>query len=122
MALGYSKDYTQEFNTLYNISLDLSGWDKATIQVTAPMGGTLAIQATNDSGAVQGVTDGNATLATNFSSAQAVNVQTGTATNYIYGAGLYEYEVDARFLKLAGTPAQAGTNVGKLIIFNSKIS
>ena len=28
MALGYSNDYTQQFNTVYNIQLDMSGWDK----------------------------------------------------------------------------------------------
>jgi hypothetical protein len=122
MALGYSNDYTQQFNTVYNIQLDMSGWDKATIQVVSPVGGSIAVLATNDNGAVFGVSGGSPETATNFSSVQVKNLQTGASVNFIYGAGLYEYDVNAQFLKLNGTPAQAGTNVGKLVIFNSKIS
>jgi len=67
MALGYSNDYTQQFNTVYNIQLDMSGWDKATIQVVSPVGGSIAVLATNDNGAVFGVSGGSPETATNFS-------------------------------------------------------
>ena len=121
MAIGKPlPDYANEFNSLYKITVDLSGWDKATIQVITLNAGSLAIQASNDSGA-NASTQGNATLATNFSSVQAKNLQTGTSVNYIYGAGLYEYDVNAQFLRLQGNPAAAGTNVYKLLIFNQKI-
>ena len=113
-------DYATEFNSLYKITVDLSGWDKATVQIVTLNAGSLAIQASNDSGA-NGSTQGNATLATNFSSVQAKNLQTGTSVNYIYGAGLYEYDVNAQFLRLQGSPEAAGTNVYKLLIFNQKI-
>lgn len=122
MAIGKPlSDFATQFNSNYNITVDLSGWDKTTIQVVAPVGGTIAVLATNDSGAVLGETQGNASLATNFNIAQVKNLQTGTSVNYIYGAGLYEYDVNAQFLKLSGTPAAAGTNVYKLLLFNSKI-
>ena len=50
-----TNDYTQQFNTVYNIQLDMSGWDKATIQVVSPVGGSIAVLATNDNGAdIQG--------------------------------------------------------------------
>lgn len=122
MGLGKPlPNYASEYNSLYKITLDLSGWDKSTIQVVAPTGGSIAIQATNDSGAVTGETQGDAALAINFSPASAVNVQTGVATSYIYGSGLFEYEVNAQFLRLQGQPASAGTFVYKLLLFNSKI-
>lgn len=114
-------DYASEFNSLYKITADLAGWDKTTIQVVAPIGGGIAVLATNDSGAVEGQTQGNADLAINFSHVQVKNLETGTSVNYIYGAGLYEYDVNAQFLRLSGTPAAAGTNVYKLLLFNSKI-
>jgi len=121
MALGHPvADLATTFNSVYNIVQDLSGWNKTTIQVVPPFSGTMAVLATNDSGAVEGVTQGNADLATNFNSVQVKNLQTGTSVNYIYGAGLYEYDVNAQFLKLSGTPAAAGTSVYKLLLFNSK--
>lgn len=121
MAIGRPlADYATEFNSLYKITVDLSGWDKATVQVITLNAGSLAIQASNDSGANLS-TQGNATLATNFVSVQAKNLQSGTSVNYIYGAGLYEYDVNAQFLRLQGSPAAAGTNVYKLLIFNQKI-
>lgn len=122
MAIGKPiPDLSQQFNTVYQITRDLSGWSKTTIQVVAPVSGTIAVLATNDSGAKQQNTQGNASLAINFSSAQVTNLQTGTTTNYIYGAGLYEYDVNAQFLRLQGQPASAGTSIYRLLLFNSKI-
>lgn len=122
MALGKPLgDFASDYNSLYKITTDLSGWDKTTINVVAPVNGTMAVLATNDSGAVIGETQGNADLAINFSSVQVKNLQTGSMVNYIYGAGLYEYDVNAQFLRLQGQPAAAGTNVYKLLLFNSKI-
>lgn len=122
MAIGRPiADLSSQFNSVYNIVQDLSGWDKTTIQVVAPFNGTMAVLATNDSGAITGETDGNASLAINFKPVQVKNLETGTSANYIYGAGLFEYDVNAQYLKLSGTPAAAGTNVYKLLLFNSKI-
>ena len=56
MAIGYPvSDQSQQYNSLYNVTLDLSGWDKTTIQVIAPVVGTTYIYGTNDAGALQGV-------------------------------------------------------------------
>src|SRR5436190_206902 len=61
MALGRPLgDFAQQFNSVYNIKLDLSGWDKTTITVIPPISGAIYVYGTNDSGAVQGVTQGNA--------------------------------------------------------------
>lgn len=115
-------DFAREFNSLYKINLDLNGWDKTTFQIEAPMVGQVTALATNDSGAVLGETQGNAQLAINFVPVQVKNLLTGTSSPYIYGAGLYEYDVNAQFLRLQGTPAGAGCSVYKLLLNNQKIS
>lgn len=122
MAVGKPvADLAPQFNSVYKITQDLSGWDKTTIHVVGPMGGSISVLATNDSGAVQGQTQGSAELAINFQLAQATNLQTGVASSYIYGPGLFKFDVNAQFLRLQGTPAAAGTSVYKLLLFNSKI-
>ena len=122
MSLGNPiGDFATQFNSLYNVTLDMSGWDKATIQTIGAVGGTLNISGSNDGGA-DGTSQGDARLAINFSPIQATNLATGTKVNAIYGAGLFEVDVNAQYLRIQGAPASAGTNVYRLMIFNSKIS
>jgi len=122
MAIGKPiLDQTTYFNSVYNITLDMSGWDKTTINVVAPLLGTIHVYGTNDGGAVLGQTDGNAQLAINFNPVQVTNLATGTATNSISAAGDYKYEVNAQYLRLQGNPAGTPTNVYKLLLFHSKI-
>lgn len=122
MAIGKPLgDFATQFNSLYNVTLDLSGWDKTAIQIVAPIGGAVLVYASNDSGAGVGSDSGNAQLATNFYPAEVTNLATHAVTNSISGAGNYRYDVNAQYLRLQGSPASAGTNVYKLLLFNSKI-
>lgn len=114
-------DLAFQYNSTYNIVLDVSGWDKVGIQVVSPFVGAINVYNTNDSGAVQGVTQGNATLATNFNPTQVTNLATGSASTVISAAGNYNYDVKSQFLKLQGNPQGAGASVYKLLLFNSKI-
>ena len=75
----------------------------------------------NDSGYQLQNTQGSAALAINFQPIQAKQLSTGSMVNAIYGAGLFEVDVNAQFLQLQGFPAAAGTNVYRLLMFNSKI-
>lgn len=115
-------DLAQQFNSVYQVNLDLNGWDKTTIQVVAPMSGAIVVYGSNDSGAVQGLTQGNAQLATNFAPVQVTNLATGAVVNSISAAGEYKYDVNAQFLRLQGSPAGAGSSVYKLLLNNQKIS
>lgn len=119
MALGYPADLTNDYKSgIYNIQLDMSGWDKTTIQVVAPVAAPIYVYGSNDPNAVLGVQDGNAELAINFTPIQATSLATGTAANSFSTAGNYKVDVNARFLKIAG----GGANVYKMIAFHSKIS
>lgn len=123
MALGKPlSDFATEFNSQYKITLDMSGWDRTTIQTTGTVLGTINILGSNDSGYQQQNTQGNAELAINFTPLQAKNLATGTMVNAIYGAGLFEVDINAQFLRLQGAPAGTPTNVYRLLLFNSKIS
>lgn len=122
MAIGKPilRDLTTPFNSVYQIYSDMSGWDRCTIQVVGPLSGRINIMGTNDSGAQQQNTYGNAMLAINYTPILAKDLSTGSMVNAIYGAGLFEVDINAQFLKLQGSPASAGTNVYRILLFNQK--
>lgn len=124
MGLGRPSldNLTTPFNTVYHIYRDLSGWEKVTVQVVGPMSGRINILGTNDSGAQQQNTQGNAQLAINYSPIQATDLSTGSAVNAIYGPGLFKIEANAQFLNLQGVPAGSPTNVYRILLFTSKTS
>lgn len=123
MALG--KPYpnpTNQFNATYQITLDMSGWDKTTVQVVGPVLGRIDFLATDDGGGELHSSLDQASLAINFHTIQATNLSTGTAVSSVYGPGLFQVPINAQYLRLQGTPAAAGTNVYRLLLFHSKIS
>jgi hypothetical protein len=121
MAIGKNiGDLSGTFNSTYKITLDMSGWDKTTIGVSGAVLGTVNILGSNDGGATVS-NQGDATLAINFTPLQAKNLATGSMVNAIYGAGMFEVDVNSQYLRLQGAPAEAGTNVYRLMMFHSKI-
>lgn len=117
--LSYNQNLTQQYkDSLYNITLDVGGWEKATIQVVAPIAAPMGIYGSIDPGAVQGVTDGNAELALNFTPVQATNLASGAATTTISAAGLYTVNTNFQFLRLGAS----GANVYRLMVFENKTS
>lgn len=120
MSLGRPLgDVSQTFNSVYKVTLDMSGWDKATVQVVGPMGGRINLLGSNDGGQTN-YASGNASLAINFTPIQATDLSTGTTVNAIYGAGMFAVTVNAQYLRLQGSPASAGTSVYRMNIFDSK--
>ena len=114
-------DLTRRYKqNIYNISLDVSGWDTVTFQVLAPVSGTLAIYGTLNDGMSQGSLypsdNYGADRARDWSAVQAVNLATGSAVSTISAAGLYSVPVNTTYLRLGG-----GGDVYGLIQFNSKI-
>lgn len=118
MALGRPLDMTNEYKqNVYSITLDMSGWDKTNIDIAPPMSGVITVYGTNDPGARTGFTDGNASLATNFTPIRAEDLSTGTLATTISAAGNYRVDINARFLRLTG-----GADVYRLIFQHSKVS
>lgn len=97
--------------------IDVSNWDYVVAQFIAPTG-TINITATNDSGDVQGTTDGDASTAENFTTVYATKLSTNTAVTAVDAAGMYRINVAGRYLKFGGTSAAAT----KIIIMLAKIS
>jgi hypothetical protein len=80
--------------------VDVGLWETLTIQVING-GGTLSLLASDDAGAITGVTDGNATTADNFNAVQAVNLTTGATATAITGTNLFRISpVSFRFLQI----------------------
>lgn len=117
MALNYQTDLTNAYKqNIYSITLDMSGWEKTTIHVEAPVAAPLFVYGSNDANAIQGVRDGDASTARNFVKIATTNLSSttpATKVDTISGAGVYEAEINARFLRVQG----GGANVYK-ITFN----
>lgn len=113
---------TQEFNSIYNITLDMSGWDRTAIQLIGPMVGSIFVYGTLDSGELQGVREGSPKNATNFQPILATDNATGTETAVLTAPGTYTVPINDQYLRLQGSPAGAGTSIYKILMFHSKIS
>lgn len=125
MSLGkqITDNLTSTFNSVYQINRDVSGWDKLTIQVSGAMLGTAYIYGTIDSGASQGVNQGNAALAINHTPIQATNLATGSAVTSITSAGMYTVNAaNQQFIRIQGNPAGTPTNVYRILLWQSKTS
>lgn len=97
--------------------VELSNWDYCVIQVVSPSG-TINLTATNDSGAIQGETDGSYKLSTSYTTVQATKLSDGTAVTALATSGQYRVGVVGRYLKIGGV----GASAAKLLVMLSKIS
>lgn len=109
-------DWTYNINNQKQVTLDVGEYDRVTFQVVAPVVATAYIYGTLDGGEVQGVTQGNASLATNFTAIQATNLATGSAVSSITAAGLYKVDVNSKYIRIGG----GGVSVYKLLSFQTK--
>lgn len=116
----HSGDYSRDMNSVYKVTLDMSGWDRTTIQVIAPVTGALYVYGTNYDGNSVAMQDGNASLAAATTPIQVTNLATGSAVSSITAAGLYKADINAQYLRLQGNPAGAGTAVYGLLFNHTK--
>lgn len=118
-----AQDVTTVFNSVYQINRDVSGWDKFTIGIVAPVLGTaIYVYGSVDAGYNKDVTQGNASEAINYTPIQVVNLATGVATNTITAAGMYRATAnDQQFIRLQGNPAGTPTNVYRINLWQSKV-
>lgn len=107
-------DVTREFNNENGVKLDLSEWETATFCFVNPSG-TISITGTNEGGAVEGVTDGNATSSTNYTTIQATNLATGSAVTSVAAAGNYRVAMATKYVQFGGSGAAADKVLVELI-------
>lgn len=120
MGLSRTLDLTADYNGVTNpdIRIDLSGWDTVIVQAVLP-GLTININATNDAGAITGVTDGNAISAKNFVAVQGTNQATGASVTSITGNSMIRFGVVGKFMQLTSTGAATASG---LFVYLYKIS
>lgn len=115
MGLAKHLDVTTDFNTNGLVNLDVSGWDNIVVQFVTPAA-AVTFKSTNDGGAVQGVSDGNAKSALNFTVIQGTDIATGTAATTTSTSSTYKFALGGKYFQLSGTTA------AKILVMFYKIS
>ena len=115
-------DLTTAYNAnAANVAVqEVGGFDYAVLQIVGPSAGTITFQATNDAGAVQGETDGNAGLATNFVSLFGTNVSTGVGAATTTAAGIWRFDFPPKFIRL--NKSSNSMTATKVLLMLRKIS
>lgn len=116
MALQQPIDATLQFNQNGYFVIDCGGFDYIEAQVVNPSE-NVKFYTTNDSGDIQGVSDGNYKSATNFISVLGTNVATGTTIDMTNATSLIKFNNIGRFLRL-----ESSDTLEKLILRLYKIS
>ena len=116
MALSTTLDVTKQFNANSGYIADFSGWDYCVVQLVSPSG-AVSFNTSNDSGAVQGVSDGSSISASNFTAVQGTNLASGSAITSLNATGNVRFGYIGRYLQLTGSSVTAT----KVILFFTKI-
>jgi hypothetical protein len=116
MALTRLLDLTTLYNAANPQNIDVSGWDYVVVQLVSPTG-AITFNATNDGGAIEGSTDGNAISAANWVAVQGTNLNTGTSVTSLAASGIVRFAVVGKFMQFSGN-----VTVTKLLVNLFKIS
>ena len=117
MSVQKVLDLTEDFNANSgSVTIDVGGFDYSVVQIVSPSG-AIAFLTSNDSGAVQGVSDGSAVSATNFSSVQGLVLASQTYVSSILASGILRFEGVGQYLQLGSSNA----TVTKLLVRLYKI-
>lgn len=121
IVLDVTNEYTSgsESGTPYLVKLDTGGYDYAVVQLVNPSG-AVAFKHTNDSGDIQGVSDGSAVSSDNGVTLQGVNLATGSGVTSLAADGLVRFQSFGRYLWLDGT-GETPSTVDKLLVRLYKI-
>lgn len=108
MSVQIVLDVTNEFNSGSEsgfpglVKLDTGGYDYAVVQFISPSD-TISFKHTNDSGDIQGVSDGSAISSTNAQLVQGINLATGAAATSTGASSLFRFQSHGRYLWLDGS-------------------
>lgn len=122
IVLDVTNEYLSgsESGTPYLVKLDVGGYDYAVIQAINPsIGDTIAIKSTNDSGDIQGVSDGSAVSSINAFNVFGIDLATNTPTTTLPSTSLVRVQSVGRYIWLDGVGD--GVTVDKLLVRLYKI-
>lgn len=107
-------DQTAAFNQNNKFVMDVSGWQTMSVHFTAPTG-TIEIEGSNDSGAVEGVSDGNAITSEigTYEDIEATLLADGSQVTTVAAAGIYKIDIACKYVRFGGAAAAAA----KVIVF-----
>jgi len=109
-------DVTTEFNDNAKVQLDIGEWDYVVAQFVSPTG-TVTFKATNDGGAVDKTSQGDAKSAINWNVIQGLNLAANTSAVNTNATSMFKFNVVGKFIQFESV----GQTVGKLLINYSKI-
>lgn len=111
IVLDVTNEYLtgSESGTPYLVKLDTGGYDYAVVQIVNPSG-EISFVHTNDSGDIQGVSDGSAVSSTNYELLQGVNLATGASITALSAGGIVRFQGYGRYLGFDGQGDSATVN------------
>ena len=120
IVLDVTNEYLtgSESGTPYLVKLDVGGYDYAVVQFVNP-GDPIYFLHSNDSGGIQGVSDGSAVSSINYLPLQGINLSDGSLANVTTNSTIFRFDSIARYLALDGTPDSS--DVGKILVRLYKI-
>ena len=124
MSVQIVLDVTNEYNsgsesgTPYLVKLDTGGFDYAVVQFVSPTG-DIEFYHTNDSGDIQGVSDGSAVSSVNELPLQGVDLSSGSSVAAAGSSAIVRFQSFGRFLWLNGVGQSS--SVTKLLVRLYKI-
>lgn len=116
-TLDITEQYVNGYEGNY-FALDVSEWQNVTVQVIGSFGGgTIDIKGTNNSGAIQGILEGNPQSSKDYVAILAINLTDDSRVSQISSAGLYKVVVSTKFISLSNGSLDANS---KIILFLNK--
>ena len=104
MAVQQILDVTTDVNNNDLCTIDIGGWDFAVVQLVSPTG-TFSFLTSNDSGAIMGVSDGNALSATNFTAVTGTKLSDASAVTTLAASGMVKFSGIGQYLRISGAAA-----------------
>lgn len=113
-------DLTEEYNNSANgVKIELSNYDYCIVQIYNNVGDGIQFKSTLDSGAVQGVTDGNILTSANYQTIAGLDLFSNLLVDTVT-SGIFRIDVVGRYLNLYCDGGD--TDVQKLLVMLAKIS
>ena len=113
-------DVTDQYNATQSVTLDVSLWDKISVQIVGTFTDQgISAYASNDGGAVQSVSDGGPSMAKYFTVIQLRSLYDESLLLDLNQPGIYSTTIRAKYFKLSGAPFDYPTT-SKVIVFLNK--